>query len=165
MPLPVSAVRPVRGVSWGNTSTMPRPVLDSSGAARGVSLGNPSTMPAAAPEVGCIRSLQYRFSIVRSPALSQAVWKQTLATRGSWYLQVIAQYYVKSVIFSLCNCKASSSDQLTFWPDESLSARREPQCPTKASVPDESKLELVQLAPRTAPRTAPHTTPRIRKLI
>ena len=57
--------------------------------------------------------------------------------------------------------KASSSDQLTFWPDESLSARREPQCPTKASVPDESKLELVQLAPRTAPRT----TPRIRKLI
>ena len=61
--------------------------------------------------------------------------------------------------------QASSSDQLTFWPDESLSARREPQCPTKASVPDESKLELVQLAPHTAPRTAPRTTPRIRKLI
>ena len=121
MPLPVSAVRLVRGVSWGNTSTMPRPVLDSSGAARGVSLGNPSTMPAAAPEVGCIRSLQYRFSIVRSPALSQAVWKQTLATRGSWYLQVIAQYYVKSVIFSLCfffffndKCIARSLHSLSF---------------------------------------------------
>ena len=61
--------------------------------------------------------------------------------------------------------KASSSDQLTFWPDESLSARREPQCPTKASVPDESKLELVQLAPRTATRTAPRMTPHIRQLI
>ena len=48
-----------------------------------------------------------------------------------------------------------------FFRSAHIRARREPQCPTKASVPDESKLEPVQLAPRTAPRTAS----RIRKLI
>ena len=67
-------------------------------------------------------------------------------------------------VFAAC-AKPTHWFEGIFFRSAHVRARRGPQCRTKASVPNESKSEPVQLAPRTAPpHDSPHTDADLRSI-